>query len=101
MVSQRTGEIGNRLELGASAGEVQRLFVYEGLVLTMIGVASGLAAAAALTQLMSSLLFGISRLDPATYGAMTLVLVVVALCAAYIPAVRATRGSLVNALRRG
>jgi putative ABC transport system permease protein len=101
VVSQRTGEIGIRLALGASAGEVRRRFVYEGLALTSVGVATGLAAAAAVTQLMSSLLFGVSRLDPPTYAAMTFVLVVVAVFAAYIPAVRATRVSLVNALRQG
>ena len=73
-VSQRRREIGIRLALGAQPGELKRMFVRHGLVLAGIGVAIGLAAAAGLTRLMSSLLFGIRPLDPLTYAAGALLL---------------------------
>ena len=101
VVSQRTAEIGIRLALGARAGQLQWRFVREGLVLAAVGVAAGVAAAAAVTRLMSSLLFGVSRLDPPTYILMTLVLIAVAVIAAYVPARRATRNNPVDALRYG
>jgi ABC-type antimicrobial peptide transport system permease subunit len=88
-VSQRTREIGIRLALGAQKGELKWMFVRSALTLTGIGVALGLLAAAALTQAMKSLLFGISPLDPATYLAVPVVLVVAAALASYLPARRA------------
>ena len=101
VVSQRAGEIGVRLALGAQPGQVRRQFVREGLMLTAAGVAAGLVAAAVLTRVMSSLLFGISRLDPLTYAFTTLVLIAVATAAAYLPARRASRNDPVQALRTG
>ncbi len=98
-VSQRTREIGIRIALGAQAAGVQRLFVCHGLLLAAIGAAFGLAAAVGLTRLMKSLLFGITPLDPATYGAVTVVLVAAATLASYFPARRATRVDPVEALR--
>jgi predicted permease len=98
-VSQRTREIGIRMALGASQPSVQGLFLRQGLVLTAIGVACGLAAASALTGLMKTLLFEVSPLDPATYFAVSLILAFAALLASYIPARRATAIEPVEALR--
>ncbi|HWC99032.1 MAG TPA: FtsX-like permease family protein, partial [Candidatus Sulfopaludibacter sp.] len=98
-VSQRTREIGIRVALGAQRGEVRGMFVRHALVLTGIGVACGLTAAIGLTRLMAALLFGISPLDPATYGAVSLFLIGAALVAGYIPAHRATSIEPVDALR--
>ncbi|MGH9159514.1 MAG: ABC transporter permease, partial [Vicinamibacteraceae bacterium] len=85
-VSQRTREIGIRVALGAQHGQLERMFVRHGLVLATIGVVCGLAGAAVLTQLMASLLFGISRLDPITYIIVSLGLVAAAALASYVPA---------------
>jgi len=90
-VAQRTPEIGVRMALGARRQDVLRMFVLQGIRLAMIGVFTGLAAALALTRVMSSLLFGVSASDPATYAAVTAVLLVVAAVASYIPARRASR----------
>jgi putative ABC transport system permease protein len=98
-VSQRTREIGIRIALGAPQQSVRRMFVREGLLLTAIGVACGIAAAAGLTHLMKALLFEVSPLDPVTYCAVSLVLAAAALLASYIPARRATAIQPVEALR--
>jgi ABC-type antimicrobial peptide transport system permease subunit len=98
-VSQRTREIGIRMALGAQQGEVRSMFVRHGLLLTGIGVACGLAAATALTRLMSSLLFEVSPIDPVTYGAVSAGLVMAAVLASYLPARRATTIDPVDALR--
>jgi putative ABC transport system permease protein len=89
VVSRRAREIGIRLALGAEPAALKRMFVRYGLTLTGIGIAVGLAAAAGLTRLMSSLLFGTGPLDPATYAAVLVVLTVAALLASYVPARRA------------
>ena len=70
VVAQRSREIGIRLALGAAPAELMRMFVRQGLVLTAVGAAVGLVTAIALTQWMSSLLFGVERLDPPTYAAV-------------------------------
>jgi predicted permease len=98
-VSQRTREIGIRLALGAQKSELSWMFVRSALGMTAAGVAIGIAAALALTQLMRSLLFGISPLDPLTYVAVPLVLTAAALLAAYVPARRAASVNPVEALR--
>ena len=98
-VSQRTREIGIRVALGAQKGEVSGMFVRHALGLTAIGVVCGLAAAAGLTRLVSALLFGVTALDPVTYGMVTVVLVAAALLAGYIPAHRAATIEPVDALR--
>jgi putative ABC transport system permease protein len=98
-VSQRRREIGIRLALGAQPGELKRMFVRHGLVLAAIGVAIGLAAAAGLTRLMSSLLFGIKPLDPLTYAAGALLLGLAAALASYLPARRAAAVDPVEALK--
>ena len=98
-VSQRTREMGIRLALGAEPGQLRRMFVGNALVLAGAGVVIGLAAAAGLTRLMKSLLFGISTLDPVIYAAMPVVLVAAALLASYLPARRASRIDPSEALR--
>jgi predicted permease len=98
-VSQRRREIGIRLALGAQGGEVKHLFIRQGLVLAALGVAIGLCAAAGLTRLMHSLLFGIRQLDPVVYAAVPLILVTAAVLASYVPARRAAAVDPVEALR--
>jgi predicted permease len=98
-VSQRTREIGIRLALGAQKGELKWMFVRSALMLTGLGVAIGVVAAAGLTQFMKSLLFGISTLDPFTYIAIPSILVSSAVLASYLPARRAAAVDPVEALR--
>jgi putative ABC transport system permease protein len=98
-VSQRTREIGIRLAMGAQQGELKSMFVRSGLALTGVGVAIGLGAAAALTRLMSSVLFGVSPLDPITYLSVPLVLLTAAVLASYLPARRVTAVDPVDALK--
>jgi predicted permease len=99
VVSQRTREIGIRVALGAQTGEVKRMFVRYGLALAGVGIVCGLGAAAGLTGLMKSLLFGISPLDPMTYAAVPLILALAAVLASYLPARRAATVDPVEALR--
>ena len=98
-VSQRTREIGIRVALGAEPRAVRRLFVRYGLALAGAGTVIGLAAAAVLTRLMKSVLFGISPVDPLTYTAMPLILVAAAVLASYLPARRAAAVDPVETLR--
>jgi len=98
-VSQRTREIGIRIALGAPQQTVRQMFVRQGLLLTAIGVAFGLAGAVALTRLMTALLFEVSPLDPVTYGAVSAILLSAALLASYVPARRATSLIPMDALR--
>jgi predicted permease len=98
-VSQRTREIGIRVALGADPGALRRLFVRYGLALAGAGIAIGLAAAAGLTRLMKSVLFGISPIDPLTYTAVPLVLVAATVLASYLPARRAAAVDPVGTLR--
>jgi len=89
IVAQRSREIGIRLALGAAPAALERMFVRQGLMLTAVGAAIGLVTAIALSQWMSSLLFGVERLDPATYAAVLGVLAMAAAMASYVPARRA------------
>jgi predicted permease len=98
-VSQRTREIGIRLALGAQKSVLRWMFVRSALMLTAVGVVIGLGAAAALMQLMKTLLFGISPLDPLTFVAVPLILVAAAAFASYLPARRAAGINPVEALR--
>ncbi|MEO8683195.1 MAG: FtsX-like permease family protein, partial [Vicinamibacterales bacterium] len=90
-VSRRTREIGVRVALGAGSGEVLKMILGQGMRTTAIGVAIGIAGALALTRTVESLLFGVTASDPLTLASVTLLLVVAALLACYIPARRATR----------
>jgi ABC-type antimicrobial peptide transport system permease subunit len=98
VVSQRRREIGIRAALGARQGELRRIFVRYGLGLSGIGVVVGLVAAAALTRLLSTLLNGITPLDPATYLAVPLVLALAIALASHVPARRAASVNPVESL---
>lgn len=99
-VSQRTRETGLHMALGADRTQVLRGVLGEALRLTLVGMAFGLAGALALTRAFSGLVHGISPFDPLTFLAVCLVLVTVGLAAGYFPALRATRVSPMEALRR-
>jgi predicted permease len=99
LVSQRTQEIGVRLAIGATPGNVVRLFVREGAALTLIGVGCGLAGAFAVTRALATLLFGVTTTDPTTFAGVAGALMAVALLASYIPARRAARVDPMTALR--
>jgi predicted permease len=90
-VTQRTREIGIRAALGAQPAQLAGAFVRDGVWLTAIGLAGGIAAALALTRLMTSLLFGVSPFDPLTYVVVCAALVATTCVASYIPARRAMR----------
>jgi ABC-type antimicrobial peptide transport system permease subunit len=98
-VTQRTREIGIRMALGAQPGGLRGMFVRQGMLLASIGAFLGLVAAAGLTRLMSSLLFNTATLDPATYLLVSLLLILAAALASYVPARRATSVDPVQALR--
>jgi len=98
-VSERQGEIAVRMALGADRGTVLRLVLGQGLLPVAFGMAAGLAAAAALTRLMTGLLYEVNALDPVTYIGVALVLSFVAASACFIPARRATLIDPLAALR--
>ena len=98
-VSQRTREIGIRLALGARPADVRQMFVRYGLGLCAIGIAIGVGAAAALTRLMKSLLFGVAPMDPITFAAVPVTLLLATLAACYLPARRVSAVDPVECLR--
>ena len=89
LVNQRTQEIGIRMALGAQMRHIMQLILKHGVVLVALGVVIGLVAAVVLTRLMSHMLYGVTATDPATFGAIALLLTFVALVACYLPARRA------------
>jgi ABC-type antimicrobial peptide transport system permease subunit len=98
-VAERTREIGLRSALGATPPQILALVVRHGMALTGIGVAIGIAGAAAATRGLESLLYEVSSLDPLTYGAVIVLMLAVAVAASWIPAARAARVDPTIALR--
>jgi putative ABC transport system permease protein len=98
-VTQRTHEIGIRMALGATASNVLRLVVSHGMVLAGAGLVAGVLGALAATQVMATLLYGVTATDPVTYIALVLLLGLIAMIASFIPALRATKVDPIVALR--
>ncbi|HKX26205.1 MAG TPA: ABC transporter permease [Blastocatellia bacterium] len=98
-INQRTNEIGLRMALGATAGDVRRMVLGEGSRLVIFGVAAGSIAALTLSRLLANFIFGVTATDPLTYAGVALLLALVALPACYLPARKATRVDPLTALR--
>jgi putative ABC transport system permease protein len=98
-VTQRTGEIGVRMALGAQPRAVQRMVLWQGLRLGLIGAGIGIAVAALLTRLLTGMLFGVSAFDPLTFALVTAGMLLLVLLASYFPARRAARIAPLEALR--
>ena len=98
-VSQSTHEFGIRMALGAQTRDLLRLVLTRGMVLALVGVAIGSAGAAAATRFLSTLLYGVKQNDPITFAIVAMLVMLIALCASYIPARRAARVDPMAALR--
>jgi predicted permease len=98
-VARRTNEIGIRMALGAQSGRVQRMILREASLLAIVGVAAGLAVGVAMSRLIATMLYGLKSYDPLTFAGASLLLLVVALSASWIPARRAARIDPLKALR--
>jgi ABC-type antimicrobial peptide transport system permease subunit len=98
-VAQRTSEIGVRIALGAQRATVVGEVVCKGLQVVALGLVLGLVGAFALTRLLTSFLFGVQPTDPATFAAVSALLLFVAILASYVPVRRAASGDPVSALR--
>jgi ABC-type antimicrobial peptide transport system permease subunit len=100
LTGQRMPEIGMRIALGASAGEVMWLVLRNGLIMVLVGAVAGAAAATAAVRLLVQLVQGMRGAEPGTFALMVLVLIVAAMIASFLPARRATRIDPVEALRQ-
>ena len=98
-VSQRTGEIGIRMALGARSGDVLRMVLLQGLAVVGIGVAAGLFGAWILSRTLGSLLYGVTARDPVTFIAVPVVLIAISAVACCLPALRASKVDPVTALK--
>jgi ABC-type antimicrobial peptide transport system permease subunit len=98
-VTQRTKEFGIMLALGSDVGRVQRLVMWQGAKLALLGLAIGVPAAYLLSGVLSAVLYGVQPTDPATLATVALLLVVVGLIACYLPARRVTRVNPMMAMR--
>jgi predicted permease len=98
-VSERSREIGIRMAIGAKAGEILAMVVRQGMLPVAVGLVFGLSASLALSRVMTSMVYGVSPTDPATYVLMTSVLAAVAFIASFVPALRAARTDPVSVLR--
>jgi predicted permease len=98
-VTQRTREIGVRMALGADRSKVVTMILRQAMTLVVIGLAIGVTGAVAVARVVTRLLFGMSPIDPATYGGVSVVLLLVAMLASYVPAWRASRLDPLRALR--
>jgi ABC-type antimicrobial peptide transport system permease subunit len=98
-VQQRTQEIGIRMAMGADAGRITRMVVWQGMRLTLAGVIIGLGASFALTRLIASWLYGVKQWDPAVFVSVPLLLSAIALAAVWLPAQRASKLNPMEALR--
>jgi putative ABC transport system permease protein len=98
-ISERTREMGIRLALGATKGDLLRLVIGQGMKLAFLGLAFGLLASLPAARAMKGLLFGVGASDPATFVAIALLLLLTALLACYLPARRATKVDPIVALR--
>ncbi|HEY0419397.1 MAG TPA: ABC transporter permease [Acetobacteraceae bacterium] len=99
-VAQRSTEIGIRQAIGAQPSDIRRMVLWQGLRLSVTGIGIGTVAATAATRLLSGMLFHVSATDPLTFAGISLLFLVVALAASWIPAHRATRVDPLEALRR-
>jgi putative ABC transport system permease protein len=99
LVTRRTQEFGVRMALGASTRDILRMVLRQSLMLIAVGVAIGLAGAFVVTRVLTNFLFGVKPTDLATFGAVSMMLIVVALVATYLPALRATKVDPMVALR--